>query len=62
MGKLSSEQVNRLVLCIEAVLIIITIATGGKALVGMICYWSLVAFYHLTDFIFEKWGKNDGDK
>ena len=59
---MKAEQTNRLVLCIEAVLIILTLATGGKAITGMICYWSLVAFYHLTDFIYTEWGKKDGGK
>ena len=57
--KLTSKEVNLLVLAIEAVLIIVTLATGGKAVVGMCCYWGLVAFYHLTDFLFERYGHGD---
>ena len=51
---MKTSQMNKLILLIEAVLIIITLATGGKAVIGMCCYWAVVAVYHLTDFIFGK--------
>ena len=40
-----------LILAIEAVLIIIALASGRTALVSMACYWAVVALNHLTDFI-----------
>lgn len=43
---------------LEAILIVIDLALYGKALVGMLCYWSIVALYHLTDIILGR--KNDG--
>lgn len=57
---MSSKQMNRLILCIEAALIIGALAIGGQAVVGMICYWSIVAVYHLTDFLIGR--KDDGDR
>ena len=59
---MSSKQFNRLVLMIEAVLIIITLATGGKAIVGMICYWTLVAVNHLFDFLNGRYEDDGKDK
>jgi hypothetical protein len=40
-----------LILAIEAALIIVSLATGAGTTVGMICYWSIAALNHLTDFI-----------
>ena len=54
------KQFDRIMLMVEAILIIIDLAVYGKALVGMICYWSIVALYHLTDIIL--WRKKDGDR
>ena len=58
------NTLQSLILTIEAILIIITLAAGGNAVVGMICYWSVVAVNHLTDFIVrrieEKEEKNAG--
>ncbi len=58
--KLTSKEVNPLVLALEAVLIIASLVKDGKAVIGMCCYWGLAAFYHLTDFLFERY--SDGDK
>ena len=54
------KQFDRIMLMVEAILIIIDLAVYGKALVGMICYWSIVALYHLTDIIL--WRKKDGNR
>ena len=57
---MDTKQTDRLVLMIEAVLIVISLAVGGKAIIGMICYWVLVAVYHLSDFLMgRRW---DGGK
>ena len=48
---MSTKQINRLILMAEAILIIISLVATGKAMVGMICYWSIVAANHLTDFL-----------
>ena len=45
------KRFDKLMLLIESVLIIIDLALYGKAKVGMLCYWSIVALYHLTDII-----------
>ena len=55
-GKFTSKEMDLIFLAIQAVLIIASIASGGSGRVGMICYWSLVAFYHLLDFIYERFG------
>ena len=54
------KQFDRIMLMVEAILIIIDLAVYGKALVGMICYWSIVILYHLTDIIL--WRKKDGNR
>ena len=56
---MSSKQMNRLFLMIEAVLIVISLATGGKAVIGMICYWSIVAVNNLTDYLIGR-SEEDG--
>ena len=56
---MDSDQINRLILMAEAVLIILTLAVGGTALVGMICYWTVVAVYHLTEYLIMR--RNDGN-
>ena len=45
------ERLQRLILCLEAVLIILSLATGSNAKVGMACYWAIIAVYHLTEFL-----------
>ena len=62
MKKWSNKSVQSLILAIEAGLIILSLATTGKALVGMICYWSLVAFNHLTDFLVNRLEDRDGKR
>lgn len=46
-----------LILCIEAVLIIISLLIGENAKVGMVCYWTIIAVYHLTEFLIARRGK-----
>ena len=53
------KQFDRIMLMVEAILIIIDLAVYGKALVGMICYWSIVVLYHLTDLLL---GRNEDGK
>ena len=48
---MNSNQFRHLILCIEAALIILSLAVGGKAVIGMICYWTVAALFHLTDFL-----------
>ena len=60
MKKWSNKSVQSLILTIEAALIILSLATTGKALVGMICYWSIVAVNHLTEFIILRLEDRDG--
>ena len=50
---MNRKTLNSLILTIEALLIIVAIATGFRTTVGMICYWSIVALNHLTDFIIQ---------
>ncbi|MBQ1492171.1 MAG: hypothetical protein IIZ39_09425 [Blautia sp.] len=52
------KRFDRICLMLEAILIVIDLAIFGKARVGMICYWSIVALYHLTDIVQGR--KNDG--
>ena len=58
--KLTSKEVNHIVLAVEAVLIIASLLSSGKAVIGMSCYWGLVAFYHLTDFLYGRF--SDGEE
>ena len=51
---LKRDTLQSLLLLIEAVLIIIALAMGSRTTVGMICYWSIVAVNHLTDFIIRR--------
>ena len=60
MKKWSNQSVQSLILTVEAALIILSLATTGKALVGMICYWSIVAVNHLTDFLMSRVEDRDG--
>ena len=53
-----TRQFDRLMLMLEAILIVIDLAVFDKAKVGMLCYWSIVALYHLTDVILGR--KGDG--
>ena len=55
---MNSKQFNRLILMTEAILIIISLAVSGKAMVGMICYWAIVAVNHLTEFLIGR--REDG--
>ena len=52
------EQFNKFMLMLEAILIVLDLALYGKGLVGMICYWSIVVIYHLSDLILGR--KIDG--
>jgi len=45
------KQFDKICLMVEAILIVIDLAVFGRAKVGMICYWSIIALYHLTDFL-----------
>lgn len=60
MKKWSNKSVQNLILTIEAALIIMSLATTGKALVGMICYWSIVAVNHLTEFLLSRLEDRNG--
>ena len=60
MKKWSNKSVQSLILTIEAALIILSLVTTGKALVGMTCYWSIVAVNHLTEFIIHRLEDRDG--
>ncbi len=51
---MNRKTLNSLILTIEALLIITAIATGSRTTVGMICYWSIVALNHLTDFTIQR--------
>lgn len=57
---MKNKQLQHIILMVEALLIILTLATGGKAVIGMICYWSIVAVNHLTDFLIGR--REDGSK
>ncbi|MBQ9325248.1 MAG: hypothetical protein IJ246_05705 [Clostridia bacterium] len=48
---MNRKTLQSLILAIEAALIIVSLATGSRTTVGMICYWSIAALNHLTDFI-----------
>lgn len=48
------KQFDKKMLMIEAVLIVISLAIGGNARIGMICYWCIVALYHLTEIVLKK--------
>ena len=52
MKKLKSETMQRLFLAIEAGLVLIGVLLGKTGIVSFACYWGLVTFYHLTDFLF----------
>ena len=49
---MKNETLQRLFLAIEAGLVLIGIILGKVGLVCFVCYWGLVTFYHLTDFLF----------
>ena len=48
---MNRKTLQSLILAIEAALIIISLAIGARTTVGMICYWSIAALNHLTDFV-----------
>ena len=52
------KKFDRVLLMAEAILIILDLVLYGNALAGMICYWSIVVLYHLTDIVQGR--KNDG--
>ena len=54
------KRPESMVLAIEALLVILSLAIERNALVGMICYWTIVAVYHLTDFLNTKPEDRDG--
>ena len=56
---MSKDTFDRLILMLEAILIIVDLAISGNARVGMICYWAIVALYHLTDIIQDKEGPDE---
>ena len=60
MKRFHGERLQRLILCMEAVLIILSLATGSSAKVGMACYWAIIAVYHLTEFL--SYRRNDSGK
>ena len=45
------KRFDKAALLAEAILIVLDLAIFGKAKVGMLCYWSIIALYHLTDLI-----------
>ena len=67
---MNRKTLQSLILAIEAALIIVSLATGARTIMGMICYWSIAALNHLTDFIIRwieereerKEKKHDGSK
>ena len=63
---MNRKTLQDLILAIEAALIIVALATGSRTTVGMICYWSIVALNHLTDFIIrmieEREDRKDNDR
>ena len=48
---MNRKTLQSLILALEAALIIVSLVTGSGTTVGMICYWSIAALNHLTDFI-----------
>ena len=63
MKKLKRIPVQKLVLLIEAVLIIIGLFAGGDIRICMGCYWTLIAVYHLTEMLDEmRKGEADAGK
>ena len=61
---MNRKTLQSLILAIEAALIIVSLATGSRTTVVMICYCSIAALNHLTDFfirwIEEREEKKDG--
>ena len=47
---MNRKTLQSLILALEAALIIVSLVTGSGTTVGMICYWSIAALTHLTDF------------
>ena len=56
--KTGRSMSTKIILMVEALLIILTLASGGKAVIGMICYWFLVAVNHLTEYLIGR--RDDG--
>ena len=48
---MNRKTLQSLILALEAALIIVSLVTGSGTTVGMICYWSIAALNHLTDFV-----------
>ena len=51
MKKIHGKTIQSLLLMLEAFLVLLSLATGAPSIVGMTCYWALVAVYHLADFM-----------
>ena len=45
------KRSDKIPLMLEAIMIVADLAIFGNARVGMICYWIIVAIYHMTDLI-----------
>lgn len=50
-----------IMLIMEAVLIILQLATKNEAWTGMICFWSIVIMENISDIIDERNDRNDGN-
>lgn len=59
MSKKESHIFDNAILMIEAILLILDVIFGFNTKTGMICYWSVVALYHLSDIILEIRDKRD---
>ncbi len=51
------KQIDRIILMLEAILIVASLIMDKDTRVGMTCYWAAVSVYHLTDLIIG--GKKD---
>jgi len=53
MSKKESHIFDNSVLMFEAILLILDVIFGFSTKTGMLCYWSIVALYHLSNIILE---------
>lgn len=51
---MDAKRIDKLLMMLSAILIIADLAIFGDAKAGVICYWAIVALYHLADLIQDR--------
>lgn len=54
MNRLDEKQLQRVLLTAEAALLACCAVTSSPTKLGMVCYWTMVAIYHLSDYLMSR--------